>query len=79
MKVTPGLNESTLSGLIFAWTKFRESIERKFLRGLNFANQPVFPPISFIFLGVLTKIAILKISRGQNFAKMAKIRENPEN
>ena len=56
---------ATLSGLIS--------------RGFNFANQPVFHIISFIFLGVLAKIAILKISRGQNFAKMANIRENHEN
>ena len=67
------------------WNNFRmDKISRiedlKFSRGLTFANQPVFSPIiSFIFLGVLAKIAILKISRGQNFAKMAKIRENREN
>ena len=51
----------------------------KFSRGLKFANQPVFHLISFIFLRVYAKIAILKISRGQNFAKMAKIRKNREN
>ena len=66
------------------WINFRvDKISRienlKFSRGLNFANQPVFHLISFIFLGVLAKIAISKISRGQNFAKMAKIRENREN
>ena len=66
------------------WINFRvEKIsrieDRKFSRGLNFANQPVFRLISFILLGVLAKFAISKISRGQNFAKMAKIRENREN
>ena len=53
--------------------------DRKFSRGLNFANQPVFHLISFIFLGVLANSAISKISSGQNFVKMAKIRENREN
>ena len=66
------------------WINFRvDKISRiedlKFSRGLNFANQPVFHLIYFIFLGVLAKITILKISRGQNFAKIAKIRENREN
>ena len=60
------------------WINFRvDKISRiediKFSRGLNFANQSVFHLISFIFQGVLAKIAISKISCGQNFAKMAKI------
>ena len=53
----------------------------KFSRGLNFVNQPVFHLMSFIFLGVLAKIAILKISRawtkfreiGQNTRKSRKL------
>ena len=66
------------------WINFRvDKISRiedlKFSRGLNLANQPVIHLISFIFLEVLAKISILKISRGQNFAKLAKIRENREN
>ena len=69
----------TLSGLIFAWTKFCELKIEKFSRGQIFVNQPVFNLISFISLGVLAKIATLKILRGQNFTKMAKIRENREN
>ena len=67
------------------WINFRvDKVSRiedpKFSRGLYFANQPVFDLISFIFLGVLAKISILKISRGQNFAKIAtKVRENRQN
>ena len=60
------------------WINFRvDKISRiedqKFSRGFNFTNQPVFQLISFILLKVLAKIAILKISHGQNFAKIAKI------
>ena len=53
--------------------------DRKFSRGFDFANQSVFHLISFILLRALAKIAILKVSRGQNFAKMAKLSENLEN
>ena len=63
------------------WINFRvDKISRiedlKFSRGQNFANQPVFHLISFIFLSLWQN---LQFSRGQNFAKMAKIRDNREN
>ena len=75
----------TLKYLLYLkWINFRvqkisQIEDLKFSCGLNFANQPVFHRISFIFLGVLAKIRILKILRGQNFPKMAKIRKNREN
>ena len=78
----PGVSDipfAYLKWINFRVDKISRIEDRKFSRGFNFANQPVFHLISFIFLGVLAKIAILKISRGQNFAKMAKIRENREN
>ena len=64
-----------IQNFYFNWINFRVDkisriVDRKFSRGLNFANQPVFHLIYFVFLGVLAKIAILKISRGQNFAKI---------
>ena len=77
-------NRLNFPKMYLKWINFRvdkiSRIEgRKFSRGFNLANQPVFHLISFILLRVLAKIAILKISRGQNFAKMAKLRENREN
>ena len=74
-----GIQMGYLKWINFRVDKISRIEDQKFSRGLNFANQPIFHLISFIFLGVLAKIAILKISRGQNLAKMAKIRENREN
>ena len=58
------------------WINFRvdnisQIKDRKFSRGLNFANQPIFHLISLIFLEILAKIEILKISR--KWPKFAKI------
>ena len=74
------VNDHTSTQRVNKWINFRvdkisQIEDLKFWRRLNFANQPVFHLISFIFLEVLAKIATLKISRGQNFAKMAKICE----
>ena len=62
-----------LKWINFRVDKISRIEDRKFSRGFNFANQPVFHLISFIFLGVLAKIAILK-----NFA-WTKFRENGQN
>ena len=61
----------------FCVDKISRIEDLKFSCRFNFANQPIFHLIPFIFLGVLAKIEILKISRGQNFTKMASLDINP--
>ena len=73
---------TTLRGLIFAGTYFRETIFSRnnlIFAGLIFANLPVFYRISFIFLGHLGKKPyisrikrFLKFSRGLIFANLRK-------
>ena len=76
------IHTTTLRGLIFAGTYFRETIFSRnnlIFAGLIFANLPVFYRISFIFLGLLGKKPyisrikrFLKFSRGLIFANLRK-------
>ena len=64
-----------------AHTQVRQCLGNRdfeFSRGQNFVNQPLFCLIRLIFEIFFKKISILNISRGQNLAKLAKIRENRE-